>query len=177
MTPATWAAVASRSVSPASGSVVRTERRRSWRRDHARRRSGRRRPAASSTGRSPGVRFWRARLISPSLRWLRWLPARRTGYRWPPNVGPGRHVWGVHDLGAAGDRRQRQSIGDAFGRADQVRFQTVGAPVLAGEHAWYGQSRFCTSSAMNTTWFLRHQSRQVGTLGRNDEFLALDRFG
>ena len=55
---------------------------------------------------------------------------------------------GVHDLGAAGDRRQRQTVGDALGGTDQIRFDAF---VLAGEHRPVRANPVCTSSAMNTT--------------------------
>src|SRR6202453_1172398 len=178
MTPAAWAAVASFSVSSASGSVVpdftsstaimaprpRTSPIRSS-------------PACTRTSRSVTSRpiCW-ARSISPSLSMVAMLAsaaAQATGL--PPNrAAQATAVRRVHDLGPAGHRRQRQSAGDTFGGADQVGLDAL---VLAGEHrSGPGKpGHHLVGDEHNVVLMAPIEQRRQEPLGRNDEAaFALD---
>ena len=81
----------------------------------------------------------------------------------------------VHDLGAAGDRGQRQPAGDALGGRDQVGHDAL---VVAGEPVAGAAKPVWISSATNTAPLSRHHSASAGRKpgSRDDEAaLALDR--
>ena len=95
---------------------------------------GRRRPAARAAGSSMSVLDLAARAATrPSASIVSMAAsaaAQASGL--PPYVPPRPPTCGgVHDLGAAGHRRQRQPAGDALGGDDQVGHDAL---VVAGEH-------------------------------------------
>ncbi|CKR93082.1 Uncharacterised protein [Mycobacterium tuberculosis] len=108
--------------------------------------------------------IWRARSISPSLSMVAMVAsaaAQATGL--PPNVPPRPPTCGAFMISA---RPVTADSGNpsAMPLAVQIRSgsRPSGPSCSQANIAPVRAKPVCTSSAMNTTWFLRHQSRRAG---------------